>query len=54
LVLFSGNIIGAIRTKTDQLALIELLCLTAAALLIIAWNGVTLGPIPKLVKPSPE
>jgi len=51
---FSGNIIGAILTKTDQLALIELLCLIAAALIIIALNGVNLGSVPKPIERSSE
>jgi len=43
LVHFSGNIIGAILTKTDQLAFLELLGLTVAAVFIIARFGIDLG-----------
>jgi len=42
LVHFSGNIIGAILTKTDQLAFLELLGLTIVAVFIIARFGVNL------------
>ena len=42
LVHFSGNIIGAIFTKTDRLAFLELLGLTIVAALIIARFGVNL------------
>ena len=43
LVHFSGNIIGAILTKTDQLAFLELLGLTIVAVFIIARSGVNLN-----------
>lgn len=42
LVHFSGNIIGAILTKTDQLAFLELLGLTLVAVLIITRFGANL------------
>ena len=40
---FSGNIIGAILTKTDQLALFELIGLTLVAIILAARYGSTLG-----------
>ncbi|HSG45248.1 MAG TPA: type II CAAX endopeptidase family protein [Anaerolineales bacterium] len=46
IVHFSGNIIGAILTKTDQLAFIELIGLTVAAIMITARYGVNLGFAP--------
>lgn len=42
---FSGNIIGAILTKSDQLAFIELIFLTLVAILIFARNGFSLGRV---------
>jgi len=54
IVHFSGNIIGAILTKTDQLAFIELIGLTIAALFIIARYGVNLGLTPNSIKGSDE
>lgn len=42
LVHFSGNIIGAVLTKTDQLAFLELLGLTIVAVFIIGRFGVDL------------
>jgi hypothetical protein len=47
---FSGNIIGAIVTKTEQLALFELLLLTIATIFIIARYGVNLGSSPNPIK----
>ena len=49
---FSGNIIGAIVTKTEQLALFELLLLTIAAFLIIVRYGVNLMSNPSPVQPT--
>lgn len=43
LVHFSGNIIGAILTKTDRLALLELVGLTLIALILAARSGKELG-----------
>ena len=54
LVHFSGNIIGAILTKTDQLAFLELLGLTIAAVFIIARFGVDLRSDLNLIKESFE
>ena len=42
LVHFSGNIIGAILTKTDRLAFLELLGLTLVAIIIVARAGANL------------
>lgn len=49
---FSGNIIGAIVTKTEQLALFELLLLTIAAFLIIVRYGVHLVSNPSPIQPT--
>ena len=46
---FSGNILGAILSKTNQLAFFELIGLTLVAGLIIARSGVELGS-----RPEPE
>lgn len=43
LVHFSGNIIGAIFTKTDRLALLELIGLILVAVVLIARFGLSLG-----------
>ena len=43
LVHFSGNIIGALVTKTDQLALLELIGLILVAVVLIAKFGFSLG-----------
>ncbi len=40
---FSGNIIGAILTKSDGLALLELIGLTLVAIILVAISGVSLG-----------
>ena len=42
LVHFSGNMIGAILTKTDRLAFLELLGLTLVAIIIVARAGANL------------
>jgi len=42
LVHFSGNIIGAIFTKTDCLALLELIGLNLVVLVLIARFGLSL------------
>ena len=41
---FSGNIIGAIVTKTDQLAFLELIALTLVVIILVRKYGVALGP----------
>lgn len=40
---FSGNMIGAIVTKTDGPALLELIGLTLVAIILVAISGVSLG-----------
>jgi membrane protease YdiL (CAAX protease family) len=54
IVHFSGNIIGAILTKTDQLAFIELIGLTMAAIIITARYGMNLGANDNLIERSSE
>jgi len=49
---FSGNIIGAILTKTDRLAFFELLGLTMTAIFVIARYGVNLGSSIDSIKQS--
>ena len=42
LVHFSGNIIGAVLTKTDRLALLELIGLTLVVIILVTRSGVAL------------